>query len=102
MAQHAKAGIVRGAGFSEAFDRKVGTKHPRVRLGLGYGNSSKALLMFKAAFIHTRAASGLLNGEGSLDATDLEKGLATCEDAESTDSVWDMVGLGLKELLHSH
>ena len=85
------------------FDKKVGTKLPQVRLGLGYGNASKALMMFNAAFIHTRAASGSLNGEASLDSTDVEEELIRCEeDPESTEPVWDVVGLSPKLLLHTH
>lgn len=75
-------------------------------VGLGYGNASKALLIFNAAFMHTRADSGLLKGELSVVSTNPGETAPLEEAIDSADpewsELWEEVGLGLKELLHAH
>ncbi len=47
--------MVRGAKVGELADKNVGPAVFLVCVGFGYGSASNAMLMFKAAFIHTRA-----------------------------------------------
>ena len=66
-------------------DRKVGARQLGVRVGLGYGRASKALLIFNAAFMHFRADSGLLKGETSLDSTGSGEVVPAVEDGAITE-----------------
>lgn len=95
---------MRGVELRDVVDKKVGPKQFGVSVGLGYGNASKALLIFSAAFMQIRADVGLLKGEISLESTDSgDSTAATEEDAESPDcwEVLDGTGLSLNELLHA-
>ena len=61
---------MRGAELSEVFERKVGARQLGVSVGFGYGSASNAVLMLKAARIHTRADSGLLKGDVLSESVD--------------------------------